>query len=205
LWAAVLLTELSHSAAMNLSSAMEDGMCSDGAAPHARSRATTLGPLAAERLPVLMQAVGFAVWQVQELENTAAHYVVVRLRAARGMGKEQGEAASREVEGLTFGRLLGELTRAGVVTPALGSRLEALVNERNWLVHRARRETRGVLSSEKQFGRVLQRIRSIADQALVLLRELAPIVEDYVVSTGVDRSFIDRESERLARSWGFVE
>ena len=72
-------------------------------------------------------------------------------------------------------------------------------------MHRARRETRGVLSSEEQFGRVLQRTRSIAEQSLVILRELAPIVEDYVVSTGVDRAFIDRESDRLARSWGFVE
>lgn len=170
-----------------------------------QARATHLTLSAAAPLSVLMNAVGFAVWQCQELENTAASYVVVRLRDSHGVGTAQGEVISREVEKLTFGQLLRELTRAGVVPGELGLRLESLLKERNWLVHRARRETRGALSSQREFARLLDRIRTISDQALALLRELAPVVEDYVVSSGVDRGFIDRESDRLARSWGFVE
>lgn len=165
----------------------------------------SLGLEAAERLAALMQQVGFALWQLQELENTAAGYIVVRLRNARGAGVERGAAISTEVERLPLGRLVSDLAQAGVVAPDLASRLKTLLDDRNWLVHRSRREHRGVLSSDAMFAGLLTRLEGIADRALALNKELASEMEEYVVGSGVSRDFIDREAERLARSWGLFE
>jgi hypothetical protein len=66
-------------------------------------------PGSSERLALLMQRVGFAVWQLQELETTVATYVVVRIRAHRGMGVAPGELLMKKAEGRTLGSLLTEL------------------------------------------------------------------------------------------------
>jgi HEAT repeat protein len=150
-----------------------------------------------------MRTVGFAIWQLQELENTTARYVVVRLREVRGVGKERGEAISAEIEQLPLGPLLSQLLQAQVIQEELSDHLKKLLSERNWLVHRARRENRGVLSNEDHFLRLMARLQDIADDALALHKTLATEMEEYVVRSGVSRELIDRESERLFRSWGF--
>jgi len=164
-----------------------------------------LGLEAAERLGALMQRVGFALWQLQELENTAAGYIVVRLRDARGVGVNQGAVISAEVEKLPLGKLVGELAKAGVIDPALASRLKAALDERNWLVHRSRREHRGVLSDPAAYTGLSMRLDALADDALTLNKELARTMEEYVVNSGVSRDFIDGEAERLARAWGVLD
>jgi hypothetical protein len=159
----------------------------------------------AQRLSMLMQRVGFALWQVQELENTAAGYIVVRLRETRGVGIDQGMKISTNVEGQMLGRLIGELAKAGVIASDLASRLTAFLKERNWLVHHSRRENRGVLSDDAMFAGLLTRLDTVAEDALALTKELGREMEEYVVSSGVSRDSIDREAERLSQSWGLTE
>ena len=96
----------------------------------------------ADRLGALMQAVGFAVWQLQELETTVAGYITVRLRETRGVGIERGGEIAAKVESRPLGPLIKELVAAGVTSDKVGAELAILLEERNWLVHRARRETR---------------------------------------------------------------
>lgn len=158
---------------------------------------------AAVRLEPLMQAVGFTLWQLQELENTTSSYVAVRVREAKGIGIERGQALSAEVEKLPLGKLLAELTKAKVIGTELSSELREVLEERNWLVHRARRETRGVLSDEALFSEVMTRLDHLAEHSLQLTKRLGNEVEEYVVRSGVSRDFISGEAERLARAWGF--
>jgi len=158
-----------------------------------------LSPEASLRLPVLMQAFGFTIWQLQELENTAAGYVVVRLREVRGVGKERGEAISSDVERLPLGSLLNQLVQAQVIQGELAAQLKNLLAQRNWLVRRTRRDNRGVISNEDPFSKIIAELQGIADDALTLHKTLAAEMEDYVVRSGVSRELIDRESER----WGF--
>lgn len=162
-----------------------------------------LPPAAALRLPTLMQAVGFAIWQLQELENTAASHIVVCLREARGVGKERGSEISAAVERLPLGKLITELSRSGALNDGVASALKTLLQERNWLVHRARRETRGVLSDEAGFTVLIARLDDISERTLLLIRRLGKDLEEYVVRSGVSRDVLDREADRLARSWGF--
>ena len=77
------------------------------------------------------------------------------------------------------------------------------MDDRNWLVHRAKRENRGALNDIALFNKLLARIDGIASDAGEINTFLATDMEDYVVRSGVDRSVIDVEATRLARSWGY--
>lgn len=168
-----------------------------------RSRPTD--PEGTGRIVAIMQAVGFALWQLQELETTAAAFVTVRLRDTRGVGFEQGSQVAAKLESLPLGPLIRELVTGGATTDEIGAELSALLEERNWLVHRARRETRGVLGSSQLFEGTMARLELIAERALALTKQLGAAVEAYVIESGVSREFIDRESARLTRSWGVTD
>ncbi|MFZ3212900.1 MAG: hypothetical protein WA188_15465 [Terriglobales bacterium] len=159
----------------------------------------------ARRLERLMQSVGFAVWQLQELETTVAAYLVIRVQAHRGIGRTQGGALLKQAEGRTLGSLLKELASSGVLEDRLVTDLQQVLEFRNWLVHRARRENRGILVSEERLNDLMQQLESVADRSLGLLKMLGAETERYVLENGVDRAIIDCEADRLARSWGLID
>ena len=44
----------------------------------------------AERLKIITQRIGFALWQIQELEGVSAQYFVIVTQAKKGMGEAAG-------------------------------------------------------------------------------------------------------------------
>lgn len=158
----------------------------------------------AERLSSLMQSVGFAVWQLQELETTVAGYLVIRLHACPGIGQKRGEALIQRAQSRTLGSLLKELNKSGVVEDEIAAKLEGILEQRNWLIHRARRENRGVLTNELRLGELLQTFGNLAEQSIELQKALTVETESYVLSTGADKAMIDAEASRLANSWGMA-
>ncbi len=150
-----------------------------------------------------MQSVGF-LWQLQELETTVATYLVVRVQAHRSMGKMNGDSLQKRAAGRTLGALLKDLAKAGVIEDSLSIELNEILEQRNWLVHRARRENRGVISNPGHLNELLNRLDSLANRSLATMKLLATNLEQYVVSTGVDPNFIEREANRLIQEWGLV-
>jgi uncharacterized protein YutE (UPF0331/DUF86 family) len=155
-----------------------------------------------ERLASLMQSVGFSLWQLQELEGTVATYLVVRVQARRGTGVSHGNSLLKQAEGRTLGALLKDLAKSGVIEDRLSSDLREMLEERNWLVHRARRENRGVLSNNKLLAELVNRLQSIAERSLAIQKSLAADLEHYVLDAGVGRTGIEREADRLIHEWG---
>jgi hypothetical protein len=155
-------------------------------------------------LAALLQRVGYAFWQLCECEDTAAHYLVIRVKASRGIGAERGEALLSNAQRRTFGSLLHELKEAGVLEARLERRLLALLEERNWLAHRAKRESRGIIYRDQDFDRLVSRLDGIAEEATSLNTLLGRALEEFVVSLGIDPAFIEREAKRLAESWGYT-
>jgi uncharacterized protein YutE (UPF0331/DUF86 family) len=151
----------------------------------------------------LISHVGYAFWQLSECEDAVAHFVTLRLKASRGMGRENGEALLAQTQRRTFGSLLKELQEKHILEQSLEAPLLALLEERNWLVHRSKRESRGVLFRSADFDRLVKRIDAIAEEASSLQLLVGRALEDFVVSCGVDPAFIDQEAARLARSWGY--
>ena len=155
----------------------------------------------AERLGALMQHLGFALWQLQLLEDSLATYVVIRVLDSRGVGAEQGALLSKDVQNKTMGALITSLRKAGVLSPAVSSRLEELLKDRNWLIHHARRENHGILASESRLATLIGKLEGIANSALATSKALAAEIEDYVTRSGVSPEFIEHEAARLRRSW----
>ncbi len=155
-------------------------------------------------LTALLERVGYTFWQLSECEDAVAQYLVVRLKATKGMGEEPGTKLLESVRRRTFGSLLKELRDNGVLPPALQGRIEELLEERNWLVHRSKRESRGVLFKSEQFDQLVARLATIADEALAVQKLVAEAIEEYVVGNGVDRAQIETEAARVVREWGWV-
>lgn len=155
----------------------------------------------AGRLDAVLRCLGYALWQLQELETAIATCVVVRLRDSRGVGTVAGTAISASVEKRTLGQLLHELSGAGVLTDDQVARLRDLLEDRNWLVHRSRRDHRGILTDDIELRALVERLEGVSERTLVLLKEVGAEIERYVVSTGVPQELIDREAARLVESW----
>lgn len=156
---------------------------------------------AESRVAQLMQSIGHAVWQLQGLEDTLATYIVVRLRESQGVGLDMGADMSAELTRLELGKLIAQLRDAGALPSEILQRLGTLRNERNWLVHRAWRENHGVVASPARLTRLLQRLATLAEDALALNKYMGAEVTTFVRSAGVTREYIDREADRLRRSW----
>jgi hypothetical protein len=176
------------------------------AAPGAPGNRTTHqlpDPLeSAHRFASLMQEVGFAGWQLQELDTTCAAYVVVRLRQSRGIGSRIGDRLSADAERQTFGANVAELARSGLLAKNLAEQLGAVIEQRNWLVHRARREKRGFLLDNRTMDSFEKRLDRIAEDSLALLKSLGVEIQACVVSSGVPLAAIEMRAARLVRQWG---
>ena len=83
--------------------------------------------------------------------------------------------------------------------------LRDVVEKRNWLVHRARRECRGILADDGQLSTLLSDLSNLAEQSLELQKRLTFQLERFVVESGVDRGVIEAEADRLQREWGLRE
>ena len=154
-------------------------------------------------LSVVLQRVGYALWQLAECEDAAAHFLVLRAHATLGMGEASGEALLTKARHRTFGSLLTELAKRGIVDGELETRLNHLLKERNWLVHHSKRENRGVINHPDRVASLVARLDKIAEDATELQNELGQAVERFAVESGVDRDLVDREAQELAESWGY--
>ena len=155
-------------------------------------------------LSALLERVGYTFWQLAECEDAVALYLVFRLKAVRGIGLARGNELLDNAQRRTFGSLVHELTEHGVLDPTLESRLAGLLDDRNWLVHRSKRESRGVLFRSADFERLVERLDRIANEASEVQKLVAAATEEYLITQGVDRSQLDAEAARLAQSWGYV-
>lgn len=66
----------------------------------------------ANRLGLISQRVGFALWQLQELESIAATYLVLVARAKQGMGLALGEELLIDALSKPFGKTVKDLKKA---------------------------------------------------------------------------------------------
>jgi hypothetical protein len=68
----------------------------------------------ADRLNLILSRVGFALWQIQELESAAANYFVLLVQAQKDMGLEAGNLLFENAQKKTFGATVRRLAEAGL-------------------------------------------------------------------------------------------
>jgi len=155
----------------------------------------------AERLKVITQSLGFALWQLQALEDaTAQHYVLVAL-STRGMGIDAGNKLDESVKGNTFGKTIHALRKAGKLPEALELRFLSLLNERNWLVHNSRATNRTAIFNDESCHSILERLEQIAEEARLLIHEIGTASSKFVIKHGVSNQEVERLTQEVLSSW----
>lgn len=155
----------------------------------------------AARLDAITKQVGFALWQLQELEGVAARYFVLVTQARKGMGMPAGEVLVEKAQRKTFGGTVHEIAEAGLLTADLKSRFTKLLAERKWLVHQSRATSRNAVYHDRAMDKLVLRLDAIADESRALLRELGVLAERYVKAHGVTPEFIEKAADELLRQW----
>jgi len=155
----------------------------------------------ADRLYIATQRIGFALWQLQELEGVCATYFVLVAKAKPGIGLKAGARLAMKAKKRTLGATLRKLRKRDLVDWELGTRLEAILEERNWLVHRSAADSRGALHSVEGATELVARVDSISKESLALLNEVCQRVEQCVKRRGVAEEYISRTALELLARW----
>lgn len=155
----------------------------------------------ADRLHEIFRKIGFTLWQIQELESVAAQYFVLVVEAQKGMGLSAGNLLIEKAHKKTFGATIARLTKAGLVTPDLERRLDNVLAERNWLVHKSRADSRNVAHHDASAMKLLVRLDRIAEESLALLKKITELTERYVKKHGVTEEYIRKTATRLLEEW----
>jgi hypothetical protein len=154
-----------------------------------------------DRLALISQRVGFALWQLQELEGVTATYLVLVARAKKGMGASAGEALVAEAKSKTFGITIHDLRKAGKMPARLEASVTHLLAERNWLVHGSRASSRSAVRRDDACMALVDRIEAICAEAKALMKAFAALVEEFVVSEGVSIATTDTMAAKIIGEW----
>jgi hypothetical protein len=163
----------------------------------------TLDLAKAQALAMLMQRLGYALWQAAACEDMLAHWVVIRLRPSKGAGDIVGNQLLGKAQQRTFGQLVRELRDQNLLEQVLEQRLIAFLDERNWLVHRSKRENRGILSDLARYESLVSRLDGLAEEATSLQSLLGAELEAFVINSGVDKAYIDSQAAKILADLGY--
>lgn len=154
-----------------------------------------------ERLSVITQRIGFALWQLQELEGVSAQYFVLLEKARKGMGLAEGNKLVEKAQSKTFGSTVHQMAKAGLLSSELELRFTNLLSERNWLVHESRANSRRAVHNDSSMQQLLIRVNTMAEESNALLRELGTLAEAYVKKHGVSDEYIEEQTNQLLEQW----
>jgi len=158
-------------------------------------------PLTDEELAELTRRVGYAVLQIQELEETLQVHLVRVYKADEKAAWREVEAMFEKTSKQTLGRLFYAIRDKGKCPPNLLSRLEHCVEERNWLVHRSRRENPKNVRSDAKRSEVIVRITAVVNEALSLMTTFQELTEAHLIERGADRATIQARAAEIRREW----
>ena len=168
---------------------------------HLTTRQICMLPITPGEFANVMSEVGFAIWQIQILEQGLAYHLVLVHKASAKTARADVEAMFVKTEKQTLGRLLKTLRDDSLLASKILSRLESLVEERNWLVHRSRHENRTDLYSRAKRLALIRRIHAIADEALAISETLQQTTEDHLVAQGMPKSEMETRAAKIYRDW----
>jgi hypothetical protein len=154
-----------------------------------------------ERFGEICQAIGFTLWQLQALEGSTAQFFVLVEQAIPQMGEEQGNILVTDAQRKTFGRSITRLSESDHLPKKLLERFQALLKERNWLVHSSNADSKRALVSEDAYIGLHRRLESIVDEAARLLKEISALSEKFVLGHGVSPETLEVKIAATLKEW----
>lgn len=154
-----------------------------------------------ERLGDICQAIGFTLLQLQTLEGSTAQFFVLVEQAVPQMGEEQGNVLVVEAQKKTFGGSITRLAKANHLPEDLLERFQALLKERNWLVHSSASDSKKAMANDATHIGFHRRLEAIQDEAARLLKEVLALSEKFVFGHGISMEDIETKLAETLRQW----
>jgi hypothetical protein len=80
-------------------------------------------------------------------------------------------------------------------------RFQALLNERNWLVHSSSEDSKRALADDAAYVGLHKRLKSITDEARQLLKEISALSQNFVLGTGISREALEARIAETLLQW----
>jgi len=158
-------------------------------------------PITPEEFNEVACQIGFAVLQIQVLEQALAVHLVLVHKVSVEMARSEIEKLFLKTEKRTLGQLFKDIHDTNRATPTLLLRLESFVKERNWLIHRCRHENRTDFYSEVKRTVLIRRIGAIAEESLALQKAFQKATEDHSIAQGISRVEIETRAAKIYQDW----
>ena len=130
--------------------------------------------------------LGEALWKIQIVEQALSHSIALKMNPAAT--KERADEFLKEYQSYTLGVAIKVAMKEKLYDLSLQDELNAFLEQRNWLVHKAMFESSHGLSWENGKEKLFQKIKSISDRAESIQREIEYDMISFCSSNGKDMS-----------------
>lgn len=132
--------------------------------------------------------IGEALCKVQIVEQALSHSITLKMNPAET--KERADEFLKQQQSYTLGKAIKVAIKENLYGLSLQDALNAFLEQRNWLVHKAMLESLNDLKSENKKEELFHKIKSISDKAESIQREIEYDMINFCSSTGKDMSKI---------------
>ena len=132
--------------------------------------------------------VGEALWKIQIVEQALSHSITLKMNPA--VTKERAGEFLKQHQSYTLGKAIKAAIKEKLYDSSLQDELNAFLDQRNWLVHKAMPESLHGLNWEDKKEELFQKIKSISDRAESIQREIEYDMINFCSSMGKDMSKI---------------
>lgn len=155
----------------------------------------------ADRLDEIFRKVGAALWMVQLLETQSALYYLIKAKAEKGMGFEEGTKLLVQQRKNTFGNTLHSIESSDILPDDLQARFTQILKERNWLAHGSNIQGLKAINSGQDTLKFIERLERIKEESTLLMKKLRELAVAYSLENGITEEDIQVGLERAQKMW----
>lgn len=135
----------------------------------------------------LHKRLGLALWHLQAFEDCLCKYIVIILKLPPSRAEDEMIAILRKLESKTFGQLMTELKKANTTSSVseLERRLDRLLIERNWLVHKSWAQHHTDLHQPDRLPPLYDRLNALSEEASAFQGFFTDLTTRWVVAEGI--------------------
>lgn len=153
------------------------------------------------RLMAVCDRVGFAVWQLQELEAVCAKFLMLRTQLKEGVTEATYDSLVAKALRNTFGVTLRQASDANAFPDTLQERFNTLLGERNWLIHKSRLENRAAYHSDSAAQQLIARVDNISAEVRAIMQEVDRLIDHDAIESGISLDELAERTNQTLAGW----
>jgi len=127
---------------------------------------------------------GEALWKIQIVEQALSHSITLKMNPDET--KERADEFLKQHQSYTLGKAIKIALKEKLYDSSLQDELNAFLEQRNWLIHKAMAESHHGLNWENKKEELFHKIKSVSNKAESIQREIQYDLLDFCSSKGKD-------------------